>query len=121
TATPRPFARPGAGSHPPLRGAARRLIRWRQPCCRPYPGARDLATGRRRNGPENHARWSTAACHSDQMPEQYDRAAERIWRALPAGTRDALERGLPRTDLQSLLIDVARTRASQATPADLMR
>lgn len=55
------------------------------------------------------------------MPEQHDRAAERIWRALPAGTREALERALPRTDLQSLLIDVARARAGQATPADLMR
>ena len=43
------------------------------------------------------------------MPEQHERAAERIWRALPAGTRDALERGLPRTDLQSLLIDVSRS------------
>ena len=32
------------------------------------------------------------ACDSNQMPEQQDRAAERVWRALPAGTREALER-----------------------------
>jgi hypothetical protein len=28
------------------------------------------------------------------MREQEDRAADRIWRGLPAGTRDAMERGL---------------------------
>ena len=55
------------------------------------------------------------------MPEQPDRAAERIWRGMPAGAREALERDLPRTDLQSLLIDVAGAPAGQATPADLMR
>lgn len=55
------------------------------------------------------------------MPEQPDRAAGRIWRGMPAGTREALERELPRTDLQTLLIEVARARAGQVTPADLMR
>jgi hypothetical protein len=55
------------------------------------------------------------------MPEQEDRAADRIWRGLPAGTRDALERGLPPTGLQTLLLSVTRARAGQATPADLMR
>jgi hypothetical protein len=55
------------------------------------------------------------------MPGSEDRAAERIWRAMPAGTRDALTRDLPPTDLQTLLIAVARARAGQITPADVMR
>jgi hypothetical protein len=55
------------------------------------------------------------------MPDGEDRAAERVWRALPAGTREALERDLPPTDLQTLLIAVARARADQVTPADVMR
>jgi hypothetical protein len=57
---------------------------------------------------------------SSQMPDSEDRAAERVWRALPAGTREALTRGLPPTDLQTLLIAVARARADQATPAGVM-
>lgn len=55
------------------------------------------------------------------MPDSEDRAEERIWRALPAGTREALTRDLPATDLQTLLIAVARARAGQAAPADVMR
>ena len=55
------------------------------------------------------------------MPGSEDRAAERIWRAMPAGTREALTRDLPPTDLQTLLIAVARARADQTTPADVMR
>jgi hypothetical protein len=55
------------------------------------------------------------------MPDSNDRAGERVWRALPAGTREALERGLPPTDLQTLLIAVARARAGQASAADVMR
>lgn len=55
------------------------------------------------------------------MSDRDNRAAERVWRALPAGTREALERRLPPTDLQSLLIAVAEARASQATAANVMR
>src|SRR5215469_8481840 len=47
-------------------------------------------------------------CDSGQVPDSEDRAAERVWRALPAGTRQALERDLPPTDLQTLLITVVR-------------
>ena len=55
------------------------------------------------------------------MPDSKDRAEERIWRAMPAGTREALARDLPPTDLQTLLIAMARARAGQITPADVMR
>jgi hypothetical protein len=55
------------------------------------------------------------------MPDSEDLAAEWIWRAMPPGTREALERDLPPTDLQTLLIAVARARADQATAADVMR
>jgi len=34
----------------------------------------------------------TAVCDSSQMPGSEDRAAERIWRAMPAGSREALTR-----------------------------
>ncbi len=54
------------------------------------------------------------------MPDNEDRAGERVWQAVPAGTREALTR-LPPTDLQTLLIAVARARAAQVTPADVMR
>ena len=47
-------------------------------------------------------------------------AAERVWRAMPDGARDELAAGLPPTDLQSLLIDVAAARASHVGPADLV-
>ena len=47
-------------------------------------------------------------------------AAERVWRAMPDGARKELAAGLPPTDLQSLLIDVAAARASHVGPADLV-
>lgn len=47
-------------------------------------------------------------------------AEERVWAQLPEGTRKALA-DLPGTDLQTLLLSVARTRASTVKPADLMR
>jgi len=31
-------------------------------------------------------------CHSFQMPDNEDQAGERVWQALPAGTREALTR-----------------------------
>jgi hypothetical protein len=49
------------------------------------------------------------------MPDSEDLAAARVWRGLPAGTRHALERDLPPTDLQTLLIAVASSPPS-ATP-----
>jgi hypothetical protein len=55
------------------------------------------------------------------MPDSEDGAEERIWRAMPAGSREALTRDLPPTDLQTLLIAVARARADQTTPADVIR
>jgi hypothetical protein len=58
---------------------------------------------------------------SCQMLDGEERAEERIWRGLPAGTREALTRDLAPTDLQTLLIAVARARAERVTPADVMR
>lgn len=50
-----------------------------------------------------------------------DPAAERVWRAMPPGARQVLEQDLPPTDLQTLLIAVARARAGRVTAADVMR
>jgi hypothetical protein len=55
------------------------------------------------------------------MSDNEDRAGERIWRAMPAGVREALTRRLPQADLRTLLLAVARERAAQVTPADVMR
>jgi hypothetical protein len=54
------------------------------------------------------------------MADHEDRAGQRVWQAVPPGTREALARLSP-TDLQTLLLDVARTRAGQVTPADVLR
>jgi hypothetical protein len=47
-------------------------------------------------------------------------AAERVWRSMPDDVREKLAAGLPPTDLQSLLIDLARARAEHVGPADLV-
>ncbi|MEV6596903.1 hypothetical protein AB0M36_08585 [Actinoplanes sp. NPDC051346] len=47
-------------------------------------------------------------------------AEQRVWAHLPEGTREALAK-LPGTDLQTLLLSVARARAATVKPADLMR
>ncbi|MEE6257791.1 hypothetical protein [Plantactinospora sonchi] len=47
-------------------------------------------------------------------------AERRVWARLPAGT-DAALRGLSATDLQTLLLSVARIRASRVRPAELLR
>ena len=60
-------------------------------------------------------------CDSSQMPDNEDQAGERVWQALPAGTREALTRDLPPADLRTLLLAVSRARAGQVTPADVMR
>jgi hypothetical protein len=49
-----------------------------------------------------------------------DEAQRRVWARLPAGTREAIDR-LPATDLQTLLLDVARSRAARVKPADVLR
>lgn len=53
-------------------------------------------------------------------PIRSNRAAERVWRALPDGAREQLEAALPPTDLQSLLISVADARAARVRPTDLV-
>lgn len=45
--------------------------------------------------------------------------SDRIWSRLPSSSRDLLCRELSPTDLQSLLLDVARERAEAVTPARL--
>lgn len=46
---------------------------------------------------------------------------DRLWRIVEAAPRAALEDGLTPTDLQSLLLGVARSRASRVTPARVAR
>jgi hypothetical protein len=48
-------------------------------------------------------------------------ATRRVWRSMPAGAREALSRGLTPTDLQTLLLSVARDRAASVSPAELLR
>jgi hypothetical protein len=55
------------------------------------------------------------------VADNNNRAGDWVLQAMPAGVREALTRRLPPTDLQSLLIAVARARADQVTPADVMR
>jgi hypothetical protein len=47
------------------------------------------------------------------------RVADRVWAALPPGARRVLEEGLSPTDLQTLLMDLARTRSAGIDPARL--
>jgi len=47
-------------------------------------------------------------------------AERRVWARLPPGSREALD-GLSATDLQTLLLSLARTRSARVRPADLMR
>lgn len=48
-------------------------------------------------------------------------AERRVGAALPAGTEDRLAQGLAASDLRTLLLAVARARASAVGPADLVR
>ena len=48
-------------------------------------------------------------------------AIERVWGSLPSGARQVLETGLSATDLQTLLIDLARTRAGTVEAAGLLQ
>jgi hypothetical protein len=47
--------------------------------------------------------------------------SERFWAKLPDGSRDALVDGLSQSELQSVLLDVARERAAKVTPARLLQ
>jgi hypothetical protein len=49
------------------------------------------------------------------------RAAERVWAALPPDARSVLEDGLSPTDLQTLLLDLVRTRSARIDPRRLRR
>lgn len=46
-------------------------------------------------------------------------AAERVWATLPPAARSMLEEGLSPTDLQTLLLDLTRTRSARIDPARL--
>jgi hypothetical protein len=47
--------------------------------------------------------------------------SERVWSQLPEGCRQVLEAELPPTDLQSLLLSLAQTRARRIRPAEVLR
>jgi len=48
-------------------------------------------------------------------------AEHRVWGVVPAETRQALETGLAPTDLQTMLLAVARARARAVTPARILQ
>ncbi len=56
----------------------------------------------------------------DQPSGSGNPAVERVWRAMPPGAREQLERVLAPTDLRSLLIAVATRRAAKVRPTDLI-
>jgi hypothetical protein len=47
--------------------------------------------------------------------------AERVWRKVPEGAREALGRGLSASELQTALLEVSRVRAGAVTPARVVR
>jgi hypothetical protein len=52
---------------------------------------------------------------------QSSAATERVWSQLPEGAREVLESELSPTDLQSLLLSLAQTRARRISPAEALR
>jgi hypothetical protein len=52
---------------------------------------------------------------------QTSTAIERVWSQLPEGAREVLENELSPTDLQSLLLSLAQTRARRISPAEALR
>lgn len=54
-------------------------------------------------------------------PSRMNEVARRAWAALPEGSREGLCDGLSPADLQAVLMEVSRSRASRVTPARLMR
>jgi hypothetical protein len=57
----------------------------------------------------------------DQTPRSSRSAVRRVWSRLPPGAQSVLEDGLSPTDLQSLLLDLVRSRAHRSTPASVRR
>ncbi len=53
--------------------------------------------------------------------ERKSAAVERVWSRLPDRARTVLETELSPTDLQTLLLDLARTRARRTTPSQTLR
>jgi hypothetical protein len=51
---------------------------------------------------------------------QTSAAIERVWSQLPEGAREVLESELSPTDLQTLLISLAQTRARRVRPAEAL-
>ena len=58
---------------------------------------------------------------TDETSSMGRSAVRRVWSRLPPGAQSVLEDGLSPTDLQSLLLDLARTRAHRTTPASVRR
>jgi hypothetical protein len=56
----------------------------------------------------------------DSQPSGFA-AERRVWGVVPEGTRQALESGLAPTNLQTLLMAVARARARKVTPARVLQ
>jgi hypothetical protein len=55
------------------------------------------------------------------VPRQSSAIIERVWSQLPDGSREVLETELSPTDLQSLLLSLAQTRARRIRPAEALR
>jgi hypothetical protein len=58
---------------------------------------------------------------TDEISGSGRSAAQRAWSRLPPAAQSVLETGLSPTDLQSLLLDLSRTRAHRTTPASVRR
>src|SRR5215207_11741126 len=58
---------------------------------------------------------------TDEISGSGRSAAQRAWSRLPPGAQSVLETGLSPTDLQSLQLDLSRTRAHRTTPAGVRR
>ena len=71
--------------------------------------------------PRNSVDHVTLVRHRDLVSTGEESDVERrVWARLPDGTFEALH-GLPATDLQTLLLTVARNRAARVKPPDLLR
>ena len=58
---------------------------------------------------------------TNETPSSGRTAVRRVWSLLPPGAQTVLEDELSPTDLQSLLLDLVRTRAHRTTPASVRR
>jgi hypothetical protein len=80
----------------------------------------------RRNGSCGLRRLPQSRClvccpMMDEISRMGVSAVRRVWSRLPPGAQSVLEDGLSPTDLQSLLLDLVRTRAHRTTPASVRR